>query len=781
MIKITKKTLLFVAVSVIGIIAVFHLVLFFIPFPQLSDFLNRQYSTRFYDRNGDLLQILALEDGLRREWYNLEDLPAELVDIFISAEDKNFYRHGGIDFIAGIRAAIQNIQSKKTVSGASTITMQLARIIYPRSNNESRIKAKIREAWLSLLIEARLSKDSILELYLNSLPFGRQAEGVGSGLRTYFGITPTEATLAHFYALAVIPRTPTLYNPHQNPEAVYAQAVQISSDYSLDMTYDEWSAYIQTPSESAYPVKAPHFILHVTNEYKKQNLIIPPTLHVTLDNRLNESVTAILQRELHRYADFRLSDGSVFAVDHKTGEILLWIGNADFYDERRGQIDGVSIKNQAGSAMKPFLYAKAIEEGISPASVFADVPYEFGAENVYIPLNFNNRYNGPQTMRVSLASSLNVPAVYLLYRLGVNNYMHTLQELGFDSLANQIDSVGLSLALGSGEVTLFELVRAFSVFPSDGVLREPTFLLNDADTNTIAKSTSVFSVDTARIICDFLSDKNATSLGFGINNVFKTDYPSMFKTGTSNQFQDIVALGATSKYSVGCWMGNFSGDTVIGKTGSSIPAEIVRNIMDMLMQAEKNAGNTAEGFALPEHYEKHYVCALSAMLPTEVCPAVLKEFLPIGHGGYNSTHHQTCNWHYTENSKVTVRYPEEYQRWFSSQRNIAGNLQGNVIDEHNNTINTENLTLISPLNNSVFVYDPAVDSAFQQIRVDCIGGIGDEASLYMNNVLTETKKRPYIWYVPIYPGTHTLQVHDNAGEIASITIHVQGNVNTGHL
>ena len=268
----------------------------------------------------------------------------------------------------------------------------------------------------------------------------------------------------------------------------------------------------------------------------------------------------------------RISNASILVIDNKTGEPIVWAGNAQFFDEdHSGQSDGVLVRNQPGSSMKPFLYALALETDdehgnplFSPGTILADIPQEFGDEKLYIPSNFNNRYNGPVRFRVALASSLNVPAVYLLNTIGVDNYLNKLFELGFDSLKKSGKEADLGLALGAGEVSLKELVTAFAVFPRDG-----------KDFN----NRQIYHSDTARIICSILSDKAARALGFGYSQTFQTDYPAIFKTGTSNQYQDIVALGATKQYTVGVWMGNFSGQTVVGKTGSSLPAWVAKNFL----------------------------------------------------------------------------------------------------------------------------------------------------------------------------------------------------------
>ena len=690
-------------------VLVLYCALRFIPEPALNRFVERQYSARFYDRNGILLHVMPLEDGLRREFVPLKKIPPELADAFIAAEDKNFYRHIGVDFLSIVRAAEQNRKARRIVSGASTITMQLVRMIYPRSAKAD-FGVKLREMLCAFRLEIKLSKRRILELYLNNVPFGFQTEGIASAARSFYGIEAaslSSLTAEQMKTLAIIPRRPAEYAPQKT---------------------------------FVYPNLCPHFIQYVKNEYTKSGKTIPYELRLSIDSKLVEQIERGIQQKLDEFKEARIHNGAALVINNRTGEIIAWAGNASFDDdEHSGQIDGVLVKNQPGSSMKPFLYALALENGFEPSAVLPDIPQDFGSEGVYVPQNFNNRFNGPVRFRVALASSLNVPAVYLLNEVGIGKYMNCLSRLGFDSLEGMRDKTGLSLALGSGEVTLFEMTKAFSVFTRDGsVPKNLSFSPQKYD----AAKISVFKSDTARIICDILSDKDARSLGFGHAKVFGTPYPCIFKTGTSNQFQNIVAFGSTSEFTAGVWMGNFEGETVIRKTGSSIPAEIARAVLDVLT---KTYG--AKDFPEPEFYEKRRVCALSGLAAGDLCPSSVQEFV------WKNARQEKCEWHRRSESGINVVYPPEYAHWASGKNMRGTSAAGGA------------LKIVYPKNNAVFIYDSSLNAASQMLPVHVIGGTSpaellvDGKSAGMSSTLR--------WHIPLTRGHHELTVRADGKEARS--------------
>ncbi|NLK46811.1 MAG: penicillin-binding protein 1C [Treponema sp.] len=691
----------------------------YLPFRALYAFQNHQYSTRFYDRNNNLVEIMALDDGLRREWTPIDKIPLEVQKVFIEAEDSEFYKHRGVHLPSVLRAAFQNIKNARTVSGASTITMQLARMIVPRSSDRVSFGKKLQEAFNAVRIESKLSKQQILELYLNNLPFGFRTEGITSAARNFYSANLYELTEEQIKTLSLIPRRPSLY------------IKQVPSATSFD-----------------YPKEVPHFVTWVKNQYK--NRIIPPDVYLSVDASFSESVRCRIEQIANMYSDARVADGAALVFDNETGEIIVWCGSINFYKKDTGQIDGVLVKNQTGSSMKPFLYAMALENGFSPTSVLADVPTDYGTTEVYVPQNFNNRFNGPQLFRISLASSLNFPAVTLLYRLGVDRYIELLNHAGFESLYTQRKKLGLSLALGAGEVPLYELVRGFSVFARGGTVRNLRF--TTVNSEIIEKiETEVFSKDTAAIICDMLSDKDARYLGFGPAKVFDTPYPAIFKTGTSNQFQNIVALGSTKRYTAGVWMGNVTGETVIGETGSSIPAGVVRYILDNL-----ESSNVSKDiyFEKPERYKKQKICALSGMLPTKYCTAIAEEYVMIGENL------EPCNYHVFNNGKIEVHYPNEYQCWFGG-KNMNGSLKY-----------SGDFEFYYPKDNFVFIYDETLKK-MQQLKVDVAGGNGHHAELFINGNSCGISERPFRWFIPIIQGNHFLEAVSETGETCSINILVK--------
>ncbi|MDR0465168.1 MAG: transglycosylase domain-containing protein, partial [Treponema sp.] len=641
------------------------LLLRFTPYPQLEQFQSRPYSIRYYDRYGILLQITPLADGLRRE--KPDEIPQRVKDVFVFSEDKRFYSHPGVDVFAVIRALFQNISGGRRISGASTITMQLSRIIADNAYQPARgqtLWQKTGEALNALRLETRFSKDKILEMYINSLPFGYNTEGAASAARTFFALDLAMLSPAQIFCMAVIPRRPGLYNPLENPRNCEAAASMLQERFANNKKMAEkWPLLaaiderdfqfaIESSRRFQYPFELPHLIRLINTQLLSQG--------GNADNRLGEmrlSVDLSLQRYLEdavagnvtMYYSSRLTNGSAIVIDNDTGEILAWVGSADFFNnDAAGQIDGVLALNQPGSSMKPFLYAMALENGFYPSDVIADIPMTFGEVEIYFPQNFNNRFNGPMLLRASLASSLNIPAVYLLYRLSVRNYTKKLLTLGFDSIEHSAAQAGLGLALGNAPVSLFELVQAFSVFPRDGIYLPLTW---EAQEGIKAQEKRIYSSDTARLICSFLSDSSARVLAFAAGRNFMTTFPAIFKTGTANQYQNIVALGATVKYTAGVWMGNFTGETVLDKTGSSIPAAIVRDTLSALHRA--NTFTQSMDFKIPQDWQVRRICAVSGMNPTDACLSVINEYIHI------HENKSDCTWHQIINGRIETIYPAE--------------------------------------------------------------------------------------------------------------------------
>lgn len=731
---------------------------------QLEFFKERPHSIRFYDRNGILLQVTpATTGGMRREI--VENIPREVKDVFVFAEDRRFYRHVGVDGLAALRAFSQNIRRGRRVSGASTITMQLARLISLESGcgcgnhriRQGGMRIKIAEAFNAVRLEARLPKDEILELYLNSLPFGLNAYGVASAARTFFAADISMLSPAQVFSLAVIPRRPSLYNPLVNPEINIAAARDLHARFSsnrrlaqawplfVNISEADWEFAASSARRFVYPFELPHLIRHISASLP-EHAIRSGEIHLSIDFGLQRYLEDAIAGTVARYSYSRITNGAGLVIDNKTGEILAWVGSEDFHNvEAAGQIDGVLALNQPGSALKPFLFAMALEWGFLPNYVMADIPMIFGETEIYIPRNFNNRFNGPMLFRAALASSLNIPSVYLLYRLGVRNFTYQLLDLGFYSVKHSADTAGLGLALGNSPVSLQELVRAFSVFPRDGIYIPLTWervLREYVSHEYICGAQRIFYPDTARIICSILADPGARVLAFGAARNFRTPFPSMFKTGTANQFQSIVALGASPRYTGGVWMGNFTGETVIGRTGSSVPAAIVRDALVFLQGASTRG---SPDFLSPKNWQSRRICALSGMIPTEACLSVINEYILPGMEG------KPCTWHQIVNGQIEVMYPAEYQAWFN-----AALRQGSL--DHG----SHPLEIVNPRNG--FVYLSSHGIGRNEIPVEVIGGSEEQLFITFNG-RSFYVERPFVFFLERIPGIHTLQVKSGNEEV----------------
>ncbi|MDR0708110.1 MAG: penicillin-binding protein 1C [Treponema sp.] len=735
-----------------------YLALRFLPYPALRAFVERDYSLVLTDKNGVTLRVFPARDGVRREWTDIEDIPRDVRNVFIKAEDKRFYYHSGVDPVAVIASAIRNASAKRVVSGASTITMQLARLIKPRARG---LGGKMAEAADALRLEARLSKDAILELWLNAIPFGSNIEGIGAFSRARFGVAAAALDEARAAALAVVPRRPGLYDPTCNAEAALAAARRLAVRCNVDaeaVAAAVAEAAAPPPDGPAADAKTPFYAPHFTERARSLLSNYAETLEgasggrassggvqrpvkTTLDLDLQLYAEERLGAELAKLALNRVSNGSILVIENATGAVLCYVGSVSWFDDAvSGKIDGVRTRNQPGSCLKPFLYALALDSGFGPNAILPDIPSVFGAGEAYIPANFNRRFNGPVRMRVALASSLNVPAVWTLERIGVGRFEDSLESLGFTSIAEKRGAYGTGLALGNAEVSLEELARAFSVFQREGKLVGLRFIEEERESVDSVQAMSPYA---AFVIRDILSDKASRWTGFGAAPAFSTPFRSMFKTGTANQYQNIWALGATRRWTVGVWMGNFSGATVVGKTGSSIPARIAADILSALEAAHPDAdlsGVPASGGAPEDVGEMVDVelCALSGMRAARFCAGTLREWL------LRDRTPDVCEWHRADG----VVYPGEYQSWLAERRRAGRARRGDG-------------TIRLPLSGTVFYVDPSLPADAQAIRIET-SGFGDGALVFVDDVLAGSLDSAGVFMAPVSRGKRMVFVEDDA-------------------
>jgi len=744
-----------------------HLALRFAPFPELEEFQNRSHGFAVHDRNGRLLRVFPAGDGVRREWVPLEEIPPGVLRVFIRAEDRRFFLHPGVDPAAVAAASVRNLRARRTVSGASTITMQLARMIRP---HEQGMRGKAREAFDALRLEARLSKDEILELWINAIPFGSNIEGLPAASRARFGREPAHLDDARAALLAVIPRRPALFDPAREPEVAVNAAMVLSRNLGLGLSEAALAEAAAEASpavlaEAKNPFFAPHFTDRVAR-LQPQGGGGRPAVRSTLDLGLQLFAERRLASELSRLESNRVTNGAIIAIDSFTGAVLVYVGSASWFDyENSGQIDGVRVRNQPGSALKPFLFAQALENGFSPNDILPDIPTVFGSGEAYSPMNFNRRFNGPVRFRVALASSLNIPSVYILERLGVRAFEEYLAGLGFDSIADSAGNHGLGLALGNAEVSLEELARAFAAFPRGGRGVELRF---DESQDPRAQAPMVMSEYASWLVTDILADRPSRFLGFGQASTMATGFPSMFKTGTANQFQHIWALGASPRFTVGVWMGNFSGETVIGRTGSSIPAIIAADLLHALEDLRDGSSPLAPGAGVDfplvpgtGNLRETRICSLSGMAATPACPGVVQEWL------FAETQLGPCTWHLgggpgwreaiwgegaARGGVLAPEFPPEYRAWLTERF-----LRGTVAEALPGSARIR-----LPVSGSVFHFNPSLPPEFQAIRVET-AGFSPGALVYANGVLQGSVNHAGVFILPLRRGSLRIAVEDGNG------------------
>jgi penicillin-binding protein 1C len=565
--------------------------------------------------------------------------------------------------------------------------------------------------------------------------------------------------------LAMVPRRPGRYDPALNPGEAVNAALAFSARCQLGLQEAALrdAAEEALLGESRAHERAPFFAPHFTEEIARGLEAAgnsPGFARTTLDLDFQAYSEELLQQALTRLQDNRVANGAILAIENHTGAIRVYVGSVSWFDEENsGKIDGVRVLNQPGSCLKPFLYALALDSGFGPQDILPDLPTVFGGSEAYIPSNFNRRFNGPVRLRVALASSLNIPAVYTLERLGVGTFEDFLVSLGFDSIAASRGSYGTGLALGNGEVSLLELVRAFSVFPRGGTSAALKFIeetdnkLENPGPPEEGESRQVMSPYAAWVISDVLSDRASRFTGFGPAPALATPFSSMFKTGTANQFQHIWALGASQRFTVGVWMGNFSGATVIGRTGSSVPARIASDLLKALEGESFREGPV--GGSPPAFITAVPICALSGMAAGSDCGGGLREWLP------PDRIPAPCTWH----RKTGLVYPPEYQAWleerFRSGR--AGDWGGGE---------KPGVFIRIPLSGSVFYLDPGLPPDAQGLRLET-AGFSPEAPVYVDQVLQGVLNPAGVYVLPLFRGRHRVTVEDETGASASADFEVR--------
>jgi len=638
------------------------------PVEDLQQHAAQFETTRILDRQGNLLYEILDPNAGRRTYVPLERISPYMVAAILATEDSQFYSHPGFDLLAILRAVWQNYTQGDVVSGASTITQQIARnlLFSPEERARRTARRKTREVLLAAEITRRYSKDEILELYLNQSYFGNLAYGVEAAAETYFNTTADKLTLAQASFLAGLVQAPSVYDIYTNREATLARHRQVLtlmvetsreqgciyvsnaqkpiciSAEEAGMAAAEIAAYeFQTPD---IQIRFPHWVHFIRSEleslFDAQTIYRSGfTVHTSLDPILQQQAQEIVRQQVNALAEKRATNGALVAIRPSTGEILAMVGSADFYNEEiDGQVNMAIRPRQPGSSIKPLTYTAAFEKGWTPATLIWDVPSEFppsGDPNdprpPYKPVNYDDRFHGPVTVRSALANSYNVPAVKTLAYVGIYDDPNTPAEEGLIPFARRVgittldrQDYGLSLTLGGGDVTLLELTSVYATLANNGLRVAPTGILRIEDREGAvvyeheAQGEQVIRPEHAYLITDILSDNEARTPAFGPNSALRLPFKAAAKTGTTNDFRDNWTLGYTPDVAVGVWVGNADYTPMINTSGLSGAAPIWNQFMQFAQ--ERLTGGVPSPTVRPAGVVDRIICAISGTEPSEWCP-----------------------------------------------------------------------------------------------------------------------------------------------------------------
>lgn len=741
-------------------------------------------SVRFTDRDGVVLREVVGSGGERAQWRSLDQISPLLQDATIAVEDARFFEHDGIDAVGVMRALHDNVRAGRVVSGASTLSMQLARLIEPSPKN---VIGKLGEMVRARRLERALDKSAILEQYLNRAPYGGGIIGVQAASLRYFGKDNLHLGLAEAALIAGLPKAPSQLDPRRNPAGAKARQKKVLERMlatgRISRTDHERALAEPLIYKSAPPaLAAMHFTDYALARLEQADARVRGTVRTTLDHDLQRAVEGAVHNHVRALAAGNLGNAAVVVLDNRRCEVRVMVGSADYWDEAgHGAVNGALARRQPGSTLKPFTYALALEEhGLTPASVIADVATEYGEVDgtLFRPKNFSGKFSGPVLLGDALGRSLNVPAIKVAAIVGVAPLLERLRALGMRSLTRSAEHYGLGLTLGNGEVTPLELAQAYAALARGGLAcAEVEVFAGDAesrpDPGGADPGARVFSARTSFLITEILGDERLRIAAFGPANALLLGFPIAVKTGTSSNWRDSWAVGYTERYTIAVWAGNFDGSSMNHLAGATGAGPLFATVAGLVMErAERRGEPPAHGPTAPDGVVEVEVCALSGKRPSEHCPHrrrvhTLAEHRP----------DETCDFHQSiavdlrtqlragplcpgefVQERVFEVLPPEYAGWqadsraevapaaYSSLCPLDGPIPGSVV-------------ITYPRDGEVFLIEPGFARDTQSVRMSAlVSGAVDAVTWTVDDRRVAVADWPYDAHWPLAPGRHTLEV-----------------------
>jgi len=720
---------------------------------------------RIEDRHGLLLRSTRAADGSRARWTPLTQMDPDLLLAFVAVEDKRFWSHHGIDIAAVGRAAVANQRAGRIVSGASTIPMQLARLLHPGARGW---RSKLSESVWALRLDWQLSKSELLEQYLN---LGQGAVGVTTAAALYFGTAASELSVGEAAMLAGLAHAPSRDNPLVAPRAARARrAIALARMQRAGMisTAEQRRASLEPVHTRGHatPFLAPHFTTRLvqldarTSQGASQE---DRVWRATLDAALQEEVEGEVRHAVDQLRARHVRHGAAVVIDNVSGDVLAWVGSPDFWNADGGQTDMVVSPRQPGSALKPFLYALAFDRDVTAGTVLPDVPRAYATTTgSYSPRNYDRRFRGPVRAREALASSYNVPAVELAQRVGVGDLLSVLRRAGLSTLTRDADHYGLGLALGNGDVTLLELANAYRALANDGVWSPWRVLESgrgtpERDVTRAPSETRVVSSRAAALVLDVLADPIARVPGFGLQTPFDFPFRTAVKTGTSRHFTDNWAVATTRGFTVAVWVGNFSGQPMQGVSGVTGAGPLLSRVVTL------TAARYAPG-ALRSPAEVGLVaaeiCRVSGLRPTRACPGMTEWFVE------GTQPLRDDDWVV----EYRVKLPAEYAEWeaVDGGRYELADLMEDEGAELAASVSVpvaKGFRIVSPADGDVLRVPPGVPTEYATVALRAMGESG-EVRWFVNEVPHAGGR----W--SLVRGDHTIRAIAASGSVSDIRVRV---------
>jgi penicillin-binding protein 1C len=622
--RITKKGLLRFAkrlgIGFLALVLLFFLLHWIFPLPD-----KVEYSTIVTDNKGNVVNAYLTRDQKWRMKTELDEISPLLQKTIIAKEDKYFYSHPGVNFFAVTRAFFNNLFSMRRTSGASTITMQVARALEPGKRT---IWTKVREMFRAFQLELKYSKKEILQLYLNLVPYGGNIEGVKAASLLYFKKNPDHLSLAEITALSIIPNRPTSLVLGKTNGLIVQERNKWLKRFAAEKLFTEK----EIEDALAEPLTAsrgtvPHYIPHLSYQLKKQAGPSAAIIRTNIDLEMQLKTEKLVEDYTRAQRLKNIHNAAVVIIDNRTHQVVTYVGSSNFHDTTDGgQVNGANAVRQPGSTLKPLLYGLCFDEGLlTPKTVMTDVAVSY---DNYAPENYDQKFNGYVTVSYSLEHSLNIPAVKGLKMLGHEKMIQKLSSCDFRQIRKDRQKLGLSLILGGCGTTLEELTGLFSSFANDGVYYSPVFTQGGTSLN----KTRVLSSASNYMITEILSKIDRPD--FPLNWTATERMPKIaWKTGTSYGRKDGWSIGYNKKYTVGIWTGNFSGLGVADLSGANVATPLLFRIFNTI-----DYDSDEEWFSQPADCDIRQVCSETGLVPGESCTdLVTDQFIPL----ISST--KTCN------------------------------------------------------------------------------------------------------------------------------------------